>query len=117
MAKLSMKLKQQAEPKFSTRRYNRCKICGRPTLTCVTMVSAVSASVSWLTRARSPASGRLPGNPNGIAGPDAPTIRPAFPYSPVSGFSPGTPSPASGNRSVPVRTDTLPPIQALPVIL
>ena len=27
MAKLSMKLKQQAEPKFSTRRYNRCKIC------------------------------------------------------------------------------------------
>ena len=22
--------KQQAEPKFSTRRYNRCKICGRP---------------------------------------------------------------------------------------
>ena len=30
MAKLSMKLKQQAEPKFSTRRYNRCKICGRP---------------------------------------------------------------------------------------
>ena len=30
MAKLSMKLKQQAEPKFSTRHYNRCKICGRP---------------------------------------------------------------------------------------
>lgn len=30
MAKLSMKLKQQAEPKFSTRAYNRCKICGRP---------------------------------------------------------------------------------------
>ena len=25
-----MFLKQQAEPKFSTRRYNRCKICGRP---------------------------------------------------------------------------------------
>ena len=25
-----MILKQQAEPKFSTRRYNRCKICGRP---------------------------------------------------------------------------------------
>ena len=22
--------KQQAEPKFSSRRYNRCKICGRP---------------------------------------------------------------------------------------
>ena len=30
MAKKSMILKQQAEPKFSTRRYNRCKICGRP---------------------------------------------------------------------------------------
>ena len=28
MAKKSMILKQQAEPKFSTRRYNRCKICG-----------------------------------------------------------------------------------------
>ena len=26
MAKLSMKLKQQRQPKF----YNRCKICGRP---------------------------------------------------------------------------------------
>ena len=30
MAKMDMKLKQQAEPKFSTRSYNRCKICGRP---------------------------------------------------------------------------------------
>ena len=30
MAKKSMILKQQAEPKFSTRRYNRCKLCGRP---------------------------------------------------------------------------------------
>ena len=29
MAKLSMKLKQQAPAKFSTRAYNRCKICGR----------------------------------------------------------------------------------------
>ena len=25
-----MILKQQAEPKFSTRAYNRCKLCGRP---------------------------------------------------------------------------------------
>ena len=25
-----MILKQQRKPKFSTRRYNRCKICGRP---------------------------------------------------------------------------------------
>ena len=30
MAKLSMKLKQQKAPKFSTRAYTRCKICGRP---------------------------------------------------------------------------------------
>ena len=30
MAKKSMINKQQAEPKFSTRAYNRCKICGRP---------------------------------------------------------------------------------------
>ena len=30
MAKTSIILKQQAEPKYSTRRYTRCKICGRP---------------------------------------------------------------------------------------
>ena len=30
MAKLSMKLKQQRAPKFSTRAYTRCRICGRP---------------------------------------------------------------------------------------
>jgi small subunit ribosomal protein S14 len=30
MAKKSMVLKQQATPKFSTRSYNRCKLCGRP---------------------------------------------------------------------------------------
>ena len=30
MAKKSMILKQQREQKFSTRSYNRCKICGRP---------------------------------------------------------------------------------------
>jgi len=30
MAKKAMILKQQREAKFSTRRYNRCKICGRP---------------------------------------------------------------------------------------
>ena len=29
MAKLSMKLKQAAPAKFSTRRYNRCNICFR----------------------------------------------------------------------------------------
>ena len=47
MAKKAMILKQQKEAKFSTRRYNRCKICGRP--------HSVSASENWLTRARSPA--------------------------------------------------------------
>ena len=30
MAKKAMILKQQAAPKFSSRHYNRCKICGRP---------------------------------------------------------------------------------------
>ena len=30
MAKTSMKIKQQRPAKFSTREYNRCKICGRP---------------------------------------------------------------------------------------
>lgn len=30
MAKKSMIAKQKREAKFSTREYNRCKICGRP---------------------------------------------------------------------------------------
>ena len=30
MAKKSMILKQQAPAKYSTRKYNRCKLCGRP---------------------------------------------------------------------------------------
>ena len=30
MAKTSMKIKQQRPAKFSTREYNRCRICGRP---------------------------------------------------------------------------------------
>ena len=30
MAKKSMILKQQKAQKYSTREYNRCKICGRP---------------------------------------------------------------------------------------
>ena len=57
MAKKSMILKQRREPKFSSRRYNRCRgYCGPvPTPTCVTTASAVSASASWLIRARSPA--------------------------------------------------------------
>lgn len=30
MAKKSMIVKQQREPKFPSRKYNRCGICGRP---------------------------------------------------------------------------------------
>lgn len=30
MAKTAMKVKQARPAKFSTREYNRCKICGRP---------------------------------------------------------------------------------------
>lgn len=30
MAKKSLRVKQQRTPKFSTRKYNRCRICGRP---------------------------------------------------------------------------------------
>ncbi|MEA3513586.1 MAG: type Z 30S ribosomal protein S14 [Campylobacterota bacterium] len=30
MAKKSMIAKQQREPKFSSRKYTRCSICGRP---------------------------------------------------------------------------------------
>ena len=30
MAKTSLILKQQRPPKFGVRRYNRCRICGRP---------------------------------------------------------------------------------------
>ena len=30
MAKTSLKIKQQRPAKFSSREYNRCKICGRP---------------------------------------------------------------------------------------
>ncbi len=30
MAKKSMKVKATRDPKFSTRRHNRCQLCGRP---------------------------------------------------------------------------------------
>ena len=29
MASLRWRIKQRAEPKFSTRRYHRCRLCGR----------------------------------------------------------------------------------------
>ena len=62
MAKKSMIIKQQREPKFSTRRYNRCKSAVVPTLISVNTGSAVSASAILPTRARSRASERHPGN-------------------------------------------------------
>ena len=30
MAKKCLRVKQQQKPQFSTRRYNRCQLCGRP---------------------------------------------------------------------------------------
>lgn len=30
MARMAMKVKQSRKPKFSTRAYTRCQICGRP---------------------------------------------------------------------------------------
>ncbi len=30
MAKISMMIKAQREPKFSARKVNRCRVCGRP---------------------------------------------------------------------------------------
>ena len=30
MAKKSLRIKQTRKPKYSTRAYNRCKLCGRP---------------------------------------------------------------------------------------
>ena len=63
MAKKSMILKQQAEPKFSTRRSTAARSAADPTLICGTTAFAVSASVSWPTRARFPVSARPAGNP------------------------------------------------------
>ena len=63
MAKKSMILKQQAGSKFSSRRYNRCKICGRPHayLRNYGVCRILSASGSWPTRVRFPVSGRPAG--------------------------------------------------------
>lgn len=30
MAKTALKVKQQRKPKYSTRAYSRCRVCGRP---------------------------------------------------------------------------------------
>ena len=45
MAKKSMILKQQAEPKFSSRRYNRCKLCGRPHATVLDFAYTIHSAV------------------------------------------------------------------------
>ena len=55
MAKTAMKIKQQRKPKFSTREYTRCKICGRPHSVLRKYESAESASVNWHIKDRSPA--------------------------------------------------------------
>ena len=52
MAKKAMVLKQQKTPKFSTVSTTAARSAAVRTLTCVITVSAVSASVSWLTRVR-----------------------------------------------------------------
>ena len=63
MAKKSMILKQQRPAKFSTPPLpTAARYADAPTPTCVTTASAVSASVSWLIRARFPESKRLLGN-------------------------------------------------------
>ncbi len=54
MAKKSMINKQQKAPKFSTRQYNRCKICGRPHAYLRKYGIWVSVLENWLTKARFP---------------------------------------------------------------
>ena len=116
MAKLSMKLKQQAEPKFSTRRYNRCKICGRP------HAYLRDYGICRICFRELAHKGQIPRRAEGflvicMVQPDRmpqPSGRLSHNYVPAAC---GGLSPASGNRSVPARPDTLPPIQALPVIL
>ena len=46
MAKTAMKIKQQRKQKFSTREYNRCRICGRPHAYLENTESAEFASVN-----------------------------------------------------------------------
>ncbi len=62
MAKMSMKLKQQAAAQVLHPPYNRCKICGRPHAYLRDYGICRICFRSWPTRARSPACGRLPGN-------------------------------------------------------
>ena len=62
MAKKSMILKQQRPAKFSTRRYNRCKICGRPHAYLRDYGICRICFRELAYKARSPASRKLLGN-------------------------------------------------------
>ena len=53
MAKTSLIMKQQAAPKFKSRAYSRCKLCGRPRGYLRKFQPAGSASESSPSRARS----------------------------------------------------------------
>ena len=53
MARKAMVLKQQRQPKYSTQAYTRCKICGRPHAYLESLVFAVYALESWLTKVKS----------------------------------------------------------------
>ena len=62
MAKTSMKLKQQRAPKFSSRAYTRCSICGRPHSVLKKYGVCRICFRDLPTKARSRASRRHPGN-------------------------------------------------------
>ena len=55
MAKKSMIAKAKREPKFSTRQHNRCTVADVPAPTIASSACAVSACVSWPTKANCPA--------------------------------------------------------------
>ena len=89
MAKKAMILKQQAEAKYSTRRYNRCKICGRPHAYLRITAYAGSASGNWPIRARFPASERPAGNRRFLSGRLPERGLPAWPEEIVNVKKPG----------------------------
>ena len=110
MAKLSMKLKQQAEPKFSTRRYNRCKICGRP------HAYLRDYGICRICFRELAHKGQIPGVRKASWSDRMPQPSGRLSHTRLSAAAERL-SPAGGNRSVPSRPDTLPLIQAMPVIL
>ena len=58
----SLEVKAARKPKFSSRAYNRCPICGRPHATCVSLDCAVSASAIWPSAGIFPAFASPAGN-------------------------------------------------------